>query len=417
MNSIFQHLFNMSLLKNKPLLRFPEFTSAWEEKKISEIFERVVNPVDVDKKETYQELGIRSHGKGIFHKQPKLGAKIGNKRVFWVKENTFIVNIVFAWEQAVAKTTEKEVGLIASHRFPMYDPIKNVLDLDFILSLFLRKKGKNILELASPGGAGRNKTLGQKVFSDTEVIIPKIQEQTKISSFLKLNDDRLNVLINKKETLEAYKEGIIRKIFNKDIRFKDKNGNDFPDWEEKFLGEIGEFRTSSVDKKTIEGEPEVRLINYMNVYKHENITNKNKDKLMIVSAKETQLKSSNLLKGDILFTPSSETPSDIGHSIVISENLENTLFSYHLMRFRPAIEIDILYSHYFCNIPSVLKQITRYTISVGSFSKIKVQLPSIKEQKKIASFLFNIDNSIKNISNQIKKSKKFKEGLVQKMFV
>ena len=98
----------------------------------------------------------------------------------------------------------------------------------------------------------------------------------------------------------------------------------------------------------------------MNVYKHENISNASTKDLMTVSANETQLNSSNLRKGDILFTPSSETPDDIGHSVVIFEDLRDTLYSYHLMRFRPTIKLDILYSHYFCNISDVLWQVSRF---------------------------------------------------------
>ena len=321
----------MSSPKNKPVLRFPEFTTAWEEKKISEIFERVVNPVDVDKEETYQELGIRSHGKGIFHKEPKLGAKIGNKRVFWVKENTFIVNIVFAWEQAVAKTTEKEVGLIASHRFPMYDPIENVLDLDFILSFFLRKKGKYILELASPGGAGRNKTLGQKVFADTEIVIPDFQEQIKISRFLKLNDNRLDILNKKKEILEAYKKGIMRKIFSQEIRFKDENGNDFPDWEEKKLGDIGHTYNGLTGKTKVDFGEGKRYIQYKQIFDDAKV-DISRCALVKIDEDDSQNKAQ---YGDVFFTTSSETVNDIGMSSVLLDKNEDIYLNSFCFGYRP----------------------------------------------------------------------------------
>jgi type I restriction enzyme S subunit len=216
----------------------------------------------------------------------------------------------------------------------------------------------------------------------------------------------------------------MQKIFSQELRFKDDNGNNYPDWEEKKLGDIGEFKTSSVDKLIKENEKMVSLINYMNVYNHQNITNEITKDLMQVSAKEKQIETSTLKRGDILFTPSSETPSDIGHSIVIFEDLYNTLYSYHLMRFRPIIKLDILYSHYFCNIPSVLRQITRFatgstrfTISVGSFSKIIIQLPSFDEQQKIANFLSSLDSKIALVSTQIENTKAFKKGLLQQMFV
>jgi type I restriction enzyme S subunit len=172
--------------KNIPQLRFPEFKQEWEQKPFGKLTSRVSNPVDVEPTKLYQQIGIRSHGKGIFHKELVDGKTLGNKRVFWVKENVLVVNIVFAWEQAVAKTTEREIGLIGSHRFPMYEPIKNVSDLDYLLHFFLTKKGKAQLELASPGGAGRNKTLGQKEFENLKLQTPSYQEQKKIASFLTL---------------------------------------------------------------------------------------------------------------------------------------------------------------------------------------------------------------------------------------
>src|SRR5881392_1469089 len=106
-----------STLKN-PKLRFPEFEENWRKMRINQLTERVSIPVVVEANESYTQIGIRSHGKGLFHKEPAAGKELGNKRVFWVKEDLFVVNIVFAWEQAVAKTTKAEFGTIASHRFP-----------------------------------------------------------------------------------------------------------------------------------------------------------------------------------------------------------------------------------------------------------------------------------------------------------
>lgn len=410
--------------KNIPTLRFPEFNDKWKERKIKEITQRHVNPVEVIPDNYYREIGIRSHGKGLFHKEPILGEELGNKRVFWIKENAFIVNIVFGWEQAVGKTTEKEIGMIASHRFPMYLPRDNKSSIDFLLYFFLTPKGKSLLELASPGGAGRNKTLGQKEFDNVKFYIPEILEQQKIASFLKELDTKIEQLKNKKHFLEKYKKGIVQKIFSRQMRFTDEDGNSFPDWEEKKLGEIGNFQTSSIDKLYNENENEVLLVNYMNVYRHENINNETIKSYQKVTAKDSQIQSCNLKRGDILFTPSSETPSDIGHSVVIFEDLEKAVFSYHLMRFRPKIEIDILYSHYFCNIPSVLKQLsklatgsTRFTISVKSFSNVEVSLPSLAEQSKIAHILMSIDEKIQIVKVEIDKTKEYKKGLMQKMFV
>ncbi len=207
------------------------------------------------------------------------------------------------------------------------------------------------------------------------------------------------------------------------LRFKADDGRDYPEWEEKKLGEIGKFQTSSIDKLTQENEKEVFLVNYMNVYRHENIDNQTIKNFQVVTAKDNQIDSCNLKKGDILFTPSSETPDDIGHSVVIFEDLENAVFSYHLMRFRPSIDMDILYSHYFCNIPSVLNQLsklatgsTRFTISVKSFSSIEIQLPCLAEQTKIASFLSSVDTKIDQLSQKKTLLEQYKKGVMQQIF-
>ena len=357
-------------------------------------------------------------------------------------------------------------------------------DSKFLQSILSSWRGQKLVYQGMTG-SGRE-GLNFESIKGFKIKFPSPPEQTRIATFLTAVDKRINLLQKKKAELEQYKKGVMQKLFSvaethgrasqqsetigrtpqqsetigrasqqsetigrasqqsetigrtpqqsetigrasqqtETIRFKDENGNDFPDWEEKKLGEVGTFLTSSVDKLSKKNENKVFLVNYMNVYRHEDIKNSTRDKLQIVTAKENQIKSSDLKKGDILFTPSSETPTDIGHSVVIFEDLKNTLFSYHLMRFRPNIELNILYSHYFCNIPSVLKQLsrfatgsTRFTISVGNFSKVKVHLPTIPEQQKIANFLSSIDKSIEKLGNQIDDSIVFKQGLLQKMFV
>ena len=106
--------------KNVPDIRFPGFDGEWSTFHVNDIVNRVKQPVTVEKNKIYEEIGIRSHGKGIFYKPSRTGESLGNKSVFWIVPDVFIVNIVFAWECAVAKTTKNEVGKIVSHRFPMY---------------------------------------------------------------------------------------------------------------------------------------------------------------------------------------------------------------------------------------------------------------------------------------------------------
>ena len=196
-----------------PEIRFEGFTDEWEQRKCKDIFDRVAKSVDVEAGEIYREIGIRSHGKGLFYKDEITGEELGNKRVFWVEPDCFILNIVFAWERAVAKTTEKELGMIASHRFPMYKPKENVTDLDYITKFFITHKGKYILEMASPGGAGRNKTLGQKEFENSTICLPSYEEQKKIGSYLEALDRLITLHQRKCDELKNIKKFMLQNMF------------------------------------------------------------------------------------------------------------------------------------------------------------------------------------------------------------
>lgn len=180
---------------------------SWKKFKLSDCLTKVERPVEVVLDKHYAQIGIRSHGKGLFHKESVTGEELGNKVVYWVEPDCFVLNIVFAWEQAIGKTTSSEAGMIASHRFPMYRPKDNLVDIDYLISFFMTKKGKDILEAASPGGAGRNRTLGQVSFLNSVITLPSIAEQRKIAEILSAQDRVIELktkLLEEKKCLKKY---------------------------------------------------------------------------------------------------------------------------------------------------------------------------------------------------------------------
>lgn len=184
----------------------------WRTKTLASVLERVVYSVKPEAKTQYQEIGIRSHGKGIFHKKPVLGEELGDKRVFKVVPDCLVVNIVFAWEQAIARTTAAEQGMIASHRFPMYRPKGDRSNVDFLVYFFKSKRGKYLLELASPGGAGRNKTLGQKEFERLSLPMPSGVEQAKIATILATWDKAIEVTEKLIANSKAQKKALMQRL-------------------------------------------------------------------------------------------------------------------------------------------------------------------------------------------------------------
>ena len=191
----------------------------WRYRRVSDILERVAKPVQVQSEALYQQIGIRSHGKGLFLKEPVTGAALGNKRVFWVEPNCFIVNIVFAWEQAVGRTTDDLVGKIASHRFPMYRSKNGGADVDYLNYFFRSPRGKYLLGLASPGGAGRNKTLGQKEFERLALRVPALGGQQKIAEILSTWDAAIETREKLLANAERQKRGLMQQLLTGKRRF------------------------------------------------------------------------------------------------------------------------------------------------------------------------------------------------------
>lgn len=406
----------------EPMIRFPEFKDSWINHKIEDIFDRVGTPVDLDDTQTYREIGIRSHGKGIFHKEETTATEIGNKRVFWVEPDCFVVNIVFAWERAVAKTTEKENGMIASHRFPMYKPKKDIVDLDYITEYFITKRGQNVLILASPGGAGRNKTLGQKEFAKSVVKLPSLPEQQKIAEFLSTVD---TVIAKQKETVSAWEErkkGVMQKLFSQEVRFKADDGSDFPEWEEKsYLSICNVFADGDWIESKDQSDSGIRLIQTGNIGNGIFIDKDDKKKYI---SKETfdRLKCNEVFEGDILI---SRLPSPAGRACIVPKLNDRIITAVDCTIVRTDKSIIshdycvqfMQSSKHFYYVASMMAGGTRQRISRKNLEDELISVPCLEEQQKIADCLSALDEVIEKQQATLAAWEELKKGLQQQMFV
>lgn len=391
--------------RNVPKLRFKGFEDEWTEVISSSLFDKVKNPVEVEKDKIYKQIGIRSHGKGIFYKDEVLGEELGNKRVFWIEPNVFIVNIVFAWERAVARTTEKEVGMIVSHRFPMYKPKQQKLNLDYITYFFKTKIGQNLLELASPGGAGRNKTLGQKEFDNLKLKIPSLEEQEKIANFLSNVDKIIEEQEGKVKDLELYKKGMMQKIFKQEIRFKDDNGQDYPEWEDKKIKEIFNITRGQVIAKASISPIKIDRLIYP-VY-------------------SSQTSNYGILGYDSSYDFDGEfltwTTDGANAGKVFKRNGKFRCTNVCGL----LVEKDITKGFANKCIKEILEKETPKHVSYvgnpklmnGIMGDIKINIPCLAEQTKIANFLSNIDKIIEEENKKLEDLRQWKKGLLQQMFV
>ncbi len=158
-----------------------------ERRHIGEIARLERRAVDVDVSHEYREIGIRSFGRGVFQKEPVSGATLGAKRVFRIEPGDLLLNNVFAWEGAIAVAEKDHEGLIGSHRFMTYVVDRDLTDPHYLLYYFLSDSGLESIRRASPGSAGRNRTLGIEAFESLEILLPPISVQRQIAS-------RLNVV-------------------------------------------------------------------------------------------------------------------------------------------------------------------------------------------------------------------------------
>ena len=144
---------------------------------MSEIAPLVRRPVKIEPDQSYPELGVRSFGRGTFHKPPLSGMAVGSKKLFRIQEGDLLFNIVFAWEGAVAIAQPKDDGRVGSHRFLTRVPDESMATADFLRFYFLTPEGLQKLGDASPGGAGRNRTLGLKKLDAITVPVPPLDRQ------------------------------------------------------------------------------------------------------------------------------------------------------------------------------------------------------------------------------------------------
>lgn len=176
-------------------------------------------PREIEKPtENYLALGIRSHGKGIFHKPDSDPKAISMDKLYEVKENDFIVNITFAWEHAVAIISKEDEGGLVSHRFPTYVIDQKIVSVEFFRHIILQPFFKQMLDNISPGGAGRNRVLSKKDLLKLEISVPSLEEQHSIAAILNTAHQELKQYQEKLKALQQQKKGLMQQLLTGKMR-------------------------------------------------------------------------------------------------------------------------------------------------------------------------------------------------------
>ncbi len=139
--------------------------------------------IEVRRDGNYPELGIRSFGKGTFHKPALTGEEVGGKRLYRIEPGDLLFSNVFSWEGAIAVVQPEDAGRYGSHRFITCVPDPAKATADFLCHWFLTEEGMSHIRAASPGAAGRNRTLGIKKLMAIPIPVPPLPAQQRFSEF------------------------------------------------------------------------------------------------------------------------------------------------------------------------------------------------------------------------------------------
>lgn len=368
-----------------------------------DILERVEVPVNVEPDKEYVQIGIRSHGKGLFYKEPVLGKALGNKQVFWIQPNCFILNVVFAWEQAITKTTENEIGMIGSHRFPMYRPKNDLVDIDYLIYYFLTKRGTDILEAASPGGAGLNRTLGQERFLKSKITLPTLPEQQKIATILSTQDKVIELKEKRLAQKQQQKKYLMQQLLTGKKRL--------PGFDRKWnYVKANEIFKSIVDKSH-DGKLEV-----LSSTQDKGIVPRSQVDIDIKYNENSLSTYKKVCEGDFVISLRS-----FQGGIEYSNYAGIVSPAYTVLR--AIVKIDAGYYKQFFKSSNYIKRLNVAVygirdgkqISYDDFGQIKIPVPPIEEQREVAKVLSTADHEIELLQKSIEAEKQKKKALMQSL--
>lgn len=186
-------------------------------KQLKEVASLVRRGIIVKPDEKYEEMGVRSFGKGTFRKPILTGRQIGNKRIYHIHEGDLVFNNVFAWEGAIAVAQPEDHGRVGSHRFITYVPQQGKATSEFLCYHFLSEKGLEDICAASPGSAGRNRTLGLEKLKIINVPVPNYQKQLGFAEIAKRRRQVQSESASIKQELLTYETAVITKAFRGEL--------------------------------------------------------------------------------------------------------------------------------------------------------------------------------------------------------
>ncbi len=409
-------------VQKKPKLRFLGFSGEWEEKELKDILSfknginaskeqyghglKFINVLDIIENDylTYEKVrGYVNVTKEDFLKNTVSYGDILFQRSSETREEVGQANVY------LDKDKEVTFGgfVIRGKKIGNYVPSF----LNYLLQTSTIRK-----DITSRSGGSTRYNIGQESLEKIRIIIPKDEkEQEIIADFLQSADKWIGILQAQKEILISYKKGIMQKIFAQEIRFKDAIGNQFPEWMENKLAELGKFISGQgFSDKEQGGRYGIPF------YKVSDMNSSGNEEIMtlanhyVTDEQISKLKYKVIKEKSIIF-------AKVGAAIFLERKrlADNFLLDNNMMAFVPNHNVGFI-RHIFSTI-----RLSKYaqvgalpSYNSSDLSIIKITIPTSKqEQQKIADFLTLIDKLVDSKQQQITQAEKWKTGLMQILFV
>ena len=398
----------------QPKLRFPEFNDEWELKKLKDylIFQNGLNAdkekfgsgtkfisvmdilnnpfitydvirgsVEVDTK-TLNNYSVE-YGDILFQRSSENREDAGKSNVYLDKENTATFGGF----------------VIRGKKKGNYDPA-------FINALL--KSDSVRKEITSKAQGAQHINVGQETLENVKFYVPSLPEQEKIGLVFSEIDSKITAIEKNIESLEEYKKGIMQKIFNQEIRFKDDNGEAFPEWEEKRIGDCFGERNEKAN-----GDEELLSVTIKNGIIKQDELNK-KDTSNVDKSKYKKVYIGDIAYNSMRMWQGAEGVSEYdgivspAYTILIPQNVNPVFFEY---LFKMKFMLN-LFQRYSQGITS-----DTWNLKYPQISILKVKVPHIKEQDKIVDFFTALDKRIEAEYKILEDWKQLKKALIQQMFV
>ncbi len=396
--------------KNVPELRFPEFDGEWEDSKLGTVA-NVYDGTHQTPKYTSEGIKFLSVENIKTLNSNKFISKEAFEKEFKIRPEFGDVLMTRIGDVGTPNVVETNEHLAYYVSLALLKPKK--LNSYFLESLIRSQSVQNelwrkTLHIAFP------KKINKNEIAKVEINYPEQQEQQKIGEFFSKLDRQIELEEQKLAKLEEQKKGYMQKIFSQELRFKDENGNEYPEWEVKKLNKIIDVRdgTHESPKPSNEGYLLVTSKNLKN-----NKLDLSDSYFISKEDYESINQRSKVDIGDILFG----MIGTIGNPILLNKSgfaIKNVAL------LKTSCLIEKYYILNFLKSENISKQFyrknaggTQKFIALGTIRDLNIDMPSSQEAIKIGEFFNRIDDSIEKQYNKVKMLKERKQGLLQKMFI